>query len=219
MCGIVGYVGNQQAAPILLDGLSKLEYRGYDSAGICVYSSKGLEVANSKGRLQILSDRISGGADIQGVVGIGHTRWATHGAPSDVNSHPHMSYTGKISLVHNGIIENEAVLRQQLLEKGITFQSQTDTEVVSNLVGYYYALSNNFFGAVRQAIARLEGSFALGILCQDHPDTIIAVKTNANNFFIRAPPINKTLINISFNNVTQPYTQAYPLVSIRYCGR
>jgi len=183
MCGIVGYVGSQQAAPILLDGLAKLEYRGYDSAGICVYSSKGLEVAKSKGRLQILSDRISGGADIQGVVGIGHTRWATHGAPSDVNSHPHMSYTGKISLVHNGIIENEAVLRQQLLEKGVTFQSQTDTEVVSNLVGYYYALSNNFFGAVRQTIARLEGSFALGIMCQDHPDTIIAVKKGSPLIF------------------------------------
>ena len=183
MCGIVGYAGQQQAAPILLDGLSKLEYRGYDSAGICVYSPKGLEVVKAKGRLQILRDKIDGGKAVQGVVGIGHTRWATHGAPSDVNSHPHMSDSGKISLVHNGIIENEARLRQWLQEKGVRFYSETDTEVVANLVGYFYEEDGDFFTAVRHAVSRVEGSFALGIMCVDHPGTIIAVKKDSPLIF------------------------------------
>ena len=125
MCGIVGYAGHRQAAPILLEGLSKLEYRGYDSAGICVHGEEGLQVAKAKGRLKILADQILGGDAVPGVVGIGHTRWATHGAPSDVNSHPHLSDTGKVAVVHNGIIENEARLRKMLLEWGVTFHSET----------------------------------------------------------------------------------------------
>ena len=129
MCGIVGYAGKKQAAPILLEGLAKLEYRGYDSAGVCVHGAQQLQVAKAKGRLQVLCDQIQDGAAMEGCVGIGHTRWATHGAPSDINSHPHLSDSGKIAVVHNGIIENEARLRVWLEEKGIHFHSETDTEV------------------------------------------------------------------------------------------
>ena len=183
MCGIVGYAGNRQAAPILLEGLSKLEYRGYDSAGICIHGEKQMHVAKAKGRLQVLCDQTNNGANLPGMVGIGHTRWATHGAPSDANSHPHLSDSGKISVVHNGIIENEAKLREQLMKKGLRFHSETDTEVVANLVGYYYEKDGNFIAAVRKAVARIEGSYALGILCADLPDTIVAVKKDSPLIF------------------------------------
>ena len=179
MCGIVGYAGQQQAAPILLEGLSKLEYRGYDSAGVCVHGNNQLQVAKCKGRLQALSDQIDGGKAILGSVGIGHTRWATHGAPSDVNSHPHLSDTRRISVVHNGIIENEAKLRQELQSAGVKFQSETDTEVIANLIGEHYSISGDFLEAVRFAVSKMEGSYALGILCEDHPGTIIAVKKDS----------------------------------------
>jgi len=183
MCGIVGYTGKQQAAPILLDGLSKLEYRGYDSAGICIHASSGLTVEKTKGRLDVLREKIDDGKAVSGTVGIGHTRWATHGAPSDVNSHPHLSDSGKIAVVHNGIIENEARLREKLVRMGIRFRSETDTEVISNLIGYHYEQCGDFVTAVRQAMARLEGSFALGILCADLPGTIIAVKKDSPLIF------------------------------------
>ena len=183
MCGIVGYAGSRQAAPVLLNGLEKLEYRGYDSAGVCVHNEDGLTAVKAKGRLKILSDRLDGGNNLPGNVGIGHTRWATHGAPSDVNSHPHLSYTGKIAVVHNGIIENEARLRAKMIRKGATFQSETDTEVVANLVGYYYEKYGDFEQAVRETVLRLEGSFALGILCVDHPGKIIAVKKDSPLIF------------------------------------
>ena len=138
MCGIVGYIGREEAAPILLDGLSRLEYRGYDSAGIAVWSEKeGLRVAKAKGRLQVLSDMVDGGAAIHGTVGLGHTRWATHGAPSDVNSHPQVSRSGHIAVVHNGIIENYVEIKEFLQSKGVEFVSQTDTEVVAQLLEYY----------------------------------------------------------------------------------
>ena len=183
MCGIVGYAGSRQAAPVLLDGLEKLEYRGYDSAGVCVHTQEGLAAVKAKGRLSVLSDKLDGGKALVGGVGIGHTRWATHGAPSDVNSHPHLSDTGKIAVVHNGIIENEARLREKLLRKGATFYSETDTEVVANLVGYYYEKTGDFVKSVREAMARLEGSFALGILCADEPGKIIAVKKDSPLIF------------------------------------
>ena len=183
MCGIVGYAGSRQAAPVLLDGLEKLEYRGYDSAGVCVHNDKGLVPEKAKGRLSVLRDRLEGGSALPGSVGIGHTRWATHGAPSDINSHPHLSYTGKIAVVHNGIIENEARLKEKLLRKGATFQSETDTEVVSNLVGYYYEKYGDFVRAVRETVLRLEGSFALGIMCVDHPGKIVAVKKDSPLIF------------------------------------
>ena len=183
MCGIVGYAGMRQAASVLLDGLEKLEYRGYDSAGICVQNKGGLAVEKSKGRLSVLRSKVDDGKKVPGCVGIGHTRWATHGAPSDVNSHPHLSDSGKIAVVHNGIIENEARLRRYLERKGICFYSETDTEVISNLIGYYYAQNGDFKGSVRQALECLEGSFALGILCADLPGTIIAVKKDSPLIF------------------------------------
>lgn len=183
MCGIVGYAGNRQAAPLLLEGLSKLEYRGYDSAGICVHGENQMQVAKAKGRLQVLCDQTQNGEAVKGMVGIGHTRWATHGAPSDINSHPHVSDNGKIAVVHNGIIENEAKLRAKLVGKGIAFHSETDTEVVANLVGYYYDKTGDFVAAVRKALTLLEGSYALGILCTDYPDTIVATKKDSPLIF------------------------------------
>ena len=183
MCGIVGYIGKQQAAPILLDGLSKLEYRGYDSAGVCIYSSDGLKIAKTKGRLQVLSDMIDGGHTICGTLGIGHTRWATHGAPSNENSHPHIGDGGKIAVVHNGIIENYLQLKEKLIANGKRFQSETDTEVVANLIEYFYEDCHNFIAAVRQATARIEGSYALGIICMDQPDMMIAVKKDSPLIF------------------------------------
>ena len=183
MCGIVGYLGQKQAAPILLEGLSKLEYRGYDSAGVCVLDEGRLQVAKTKGRLANLSGLIDGGKAIHGSVGIGHTRWATHGAPSDVNSHPHLSDGGKIAVVHNGIIENYLKLKDTLRKKRMHFQSETDTEVVANLIEFYYNKGCDFLTAVRRAVARLEGSYALGILCVDEPGTMIAVKKESPLIF------------------------------------
>ncbi|MBO4419182.1 MAG: glutamine--fructose-6-phosphate transaminase (isomerizing) [Oscillospiraceae bacterium] len=183
MCGIVGYLGNRQAAPVLLDGLSKLEYRGYDSAGVCVMSDGELKIAKAKGRLANLNGLIDGGSGIRGTVGIGHTRWATHGAPSDINSHPHMADAGKIAVVHNGIIENYLKLKEELIRKGKHFRSETDTEVVANLIEYYYDKLQDFPRAVRRAVGQLEGSYALGILCQDFPGTMIAVKKESPLIF------------------------------------
>ena len=183
MCGIVGYAGAQQAVPVLLEGLSKLEYRGYDSAGICIQTDTGLQIEKSKGRLDVLRQKLDAGGQPKGTVGIGHTRWATHGAPSDVNSHPHLSNSGKFAVVHNGIIENEGVLRQELVEKGICFRSETDTEVICNLIGWYYDRSGELLESVRRAMARLEGSFALGILCRDLPGTLVAVKKDSPLIF------------------------------------
>ena len=183
MCGIVGYLGNRQAAPILLDGLAKLEYRGYDSAGICVFTEGGLQIVKAKGRLANLSGLIDDGRAIVGTRGIGHTRWATHGAPSDVNSHPHMAQSGRIAVVHNGIIENYLKLKEDLIKKGKTFQSETDTEVVANLIEYYYDKERDFKEAVRSAVGQLEGSYALGIMCSDEPDTMIAVKKESPLIF------------------------------------
>ena len=179
MCGIVGYTGKQQAAPILLNGLCKLEYRGYDSAGICVPQNGMLQVEKTQGRIQILREKTQNGASIPGCTGIGHTRWATHGAPSDRNSHPHLSASGKIAVVHNGIIENETTLRQQLEKSGIRFQSETDSEVVANLIGFYYDLCGDFVASVRQAVNRIRGSYALGILCEDAAGTVVAVKKDS----------------------------------------
>ncbi len=183
MCGIVGYTGTSQAAPILLEGLSKLEYRGYDSAGICVAKDDQLQVVKTKGRLAVLGGKVDSGRAIEGTAGIGHTRWATHGAPSDVNSHPHLSASGRIAIVHNGIIENYLRLRAKLESKSIPFRSETDSEVVANLVDYYYEKGHDFLNAVRKAVARLEGSYAMAILCKDSPGTMIAVKKESPLIF------------------------------------
>ncbi len=180
MCGIVGYIGTEQAAPILLEGLSKLEYRGYDSAGIAVISpAMELTVQKSKGRLQVLSDMLHGGADLKGCIGLGHTRWATHGAPSDVNSHPHMSEGGKFAVIHNGIIENYLEIKDYLISEGVHFQSETDTEVVAQLLEFYYNECGDFFEAVGRVLRRIEGAYALGMLCADCPDRIIAARKDA----------------------------------------
>ncbi len=178
MCGIVGFVGKEAAAPILLDGLERLEYRGYDSAGVCVIEDGALRVAKSKGRLKVLSDMIHGGADFHGTVGIGHTRWATHGEPSDLNSHPHVSEDGTIAVVHNGIIENYMEIKEFLLSKGVTFTSDTDTEVVAQLLEYYFD-GTDWLGAVNQVLDKLDGSYAFGILCSTCPDRIIAARKDS----------------------------------------
>lgn len=179
MCGIVGFSGHSPAAPVLLDGLAKLEYRGYDSAGICTFHDGKLLIAKKEGRLQNLAEATQNGAGLPGNIGIGHTRWATHGAPSDVNAHPHMSSDGKIAVVHNGIIENYLSLRQSLLEQGYTFQSETDTEVACNVIAKCYAETGDFLKAMLAAREALEGSYALVALCVDDPDTIVAMKQDS----------------------------------------
>lgn len=174
MCGIVGYVGSQSAAPILLEGLSKLEYRGYDSAGIAVIDGNKIDVEKAKGRLSVLSEKTNGGESVHGCVGIGHTRWATHGEPSDVNSHPHLSQSGRFAVVHNGIIENYISLKKKLTAKGFEFISETDTEVIAHLFEYYY--KGDILETMIKVINHVEGSYALGILCADYPDQFIAVR-------------------------------------------
>ena len=178
MCGIVGFVGREQAAPILLDGLSRLEYRGYDSAGVAVYGERdGLQVWKSKGRLQVLCDLVDGGKKVRGSIGLGHTRWATHGEPSDVNSHPQVSQSGSFAVVHNGIIENYMELREFLQSEGVVFASQTDTEVVAQLLEYYY--DGDMLDAVVKTLSRIQGAYALGILCADCPDRLIAARKDS----------------------------------------
>ncbi len=197
MCGIVGYVGSKNAAPVLISALKKLEYRGYDSAGIAVYDEEKDEVLvkKCKGALRFLEEKIAGeivkgslaeesdeyliekcGQVVQGCLGIGHTRWATHGEPSDINSHPHTNVSGSIAIVHNGIIENFAKLKAWLEGEGIVFKSDTDTEVVAHLINYYYEEEMDIFKAVRLTLQRLEGSYALGVVCKDYPDRVIAAR-------------------------------------------
>ena len=179
MCGIVGYVGTQQAAPLLLEGLRRLEYRGYDSAGMAVCGPDGLRVQKAKGRLQVLADLTDEGKTMPGVIGIGHTRWATHGEPNDTNAHPQVSESGRFAVVHNGIIENYAELKKKLLEKGYTFRSETDTEVVAQLLDWYYRDSRDVFEAVTSMLSAVEGTYALGIVCADTPDRLIAARKDA----------------------------------------
>jgi glucosamine--fructose-6-phosphate aminotransferase (isomerizing) len=179
MCGIVGYIGKEQAAPILLEGLSRLEYRGYDSAGVCVSADGALKVAKAKGRLQNLREMTDNGRTLAGTTGIGHTRWATHGEPNDINSHPHLSEDGKIALVHNGIIENYLEIREFLEGKGVHFASETDSEVVAQLLEYYLKQTGTVIGALYMVLHRIEGAYALGILCADAPDRIYAARKDA----------------------------------------
>ena len=177
MCGIVGYVGEQQAAPILLDGLAKLEYRGYDSAGLSVYNGKELQIVKAKGRLQVLRELTADGSQINGTIGIGHTRWATHGEPSIANSHPHFNENKSIAVVHNGIIENYQILRERLERRGYTFISQTDTEVLVHLLTDYY--KGDPLEAIAKMLTRVEGSYALGIMFKEHPDVLYAVRKDS----------------------------------------
>lgn len=176
MCGIVGYAGDRNVIPVLLGGLSKLEYRGYDSAGVAFLADGKLETEKSRGRLSVLSERISN-IEACSTIGVGHTRWATHGEPSDINSHPHTNQSGNIAVVHNGIIENFLSLKKFLVETGVNFVSETDTEVVAHLINHYYV--GDLVSAFSQAIKMLEGSFALAVLCADAPDTIVCVRKDA----------------------------------------
>jgi len=173
MCGIVGYIGKRDSQDILLDGLKKLEYRGYDSAGIAVFTKNGLEVTKSKGRLAVLESKLRD-EPLEGSVGIGHTRWATHGKPSDVNSHPHTDNSSKFSVVHNGIVENYLDLKDELMAKGHVFVSETDTEVISHLVADEY--KGDIVAAVRAAVSRMRGAFALGVLTEYEPERLVAVR-------------------------------------------
>ena len=179
MCGIVGYVGSRQAAPILLDGLRRLEYRGYDSAGMAVCGPAGLQVYKTPGRLAALAELTADGAALTGTVGVGHTRWATHGEPNQVNAHPQTSGDGRFAVVHNGIIENFARLKAQLIQQGYTFRSETDTEVVAQLLSFYYDRCGDVFEAVNSMLSAVEGAYALGIVCADTPDRVIAARKDA----------------------------------------
>ncbi|MBQ4040941.1 MAG: glutamine--fructose-6-phosphate transaminase (isomerizing) [Oscillospiraceae bacterium] len=174
MCGIVGFAGDQNAAPILLEGLKLLEYRGYDSAGIAVMNEGKISLTKTQGKIANLCEKTQDGTTMPGLLGIGHTRWATHGAPNDTNAHPHLSNDGRFAVVHNGIIENYMALREELTAKGFVFKSETDTEVIVNLLELYY--KGNLKAAVMKTASRLEGSYALGVACADYPDRLFAVR-------------------------------------------
>ena len=176
MCGIVGYLGPKNASEVIVDGLSKLEYRGYDSAGVAVCNDGELEIRKFKGRLAVLAEDIEKN-EMKGHLGIGHTRWATHGEPSDVNSHPHFNMDKTIAVVHNGIIENYMELKEELKEDGVEFRSETDTEVIAHLVDKYY--EGNLLDAVYKTVARLRGAYALGIICKDNEDELVAVRKDS----------------------------------------
>ena len=177
MCGIVGYIGTHQAAPVLLDGLAKLEYRGYDSAGIAVYDGEKIRMEKAVGRLKVLEELTEDGATLPGTVGIGHTRWATHGVPSDLNAHPHFNHDHSIVVVHNGIIENYLKLKKKLAGKGYEFLSETDTEVIAHMLDYYY--KGDPLDAISKVMHRMEGSYGLGIMFRDHPDEVYAVRKDS----------------------------------------
>ena len=177
MCGIVGFAGHTPAAPVLLDGLGKLEYRGYDSAGIAIYNGTSIDMVKSKGRLKVLNELTHDGETIKGTIGIGHTRWATHGSPSDVNAHPHFNKDKSIVVVHNGIIENYLKLRKKLEKHGYEFVSETDTEVIAHLLDYYY--HGNPLQAITKVMHRMEGSYALGIIFKEHPEELYAVRKDS----------------------------------------
>lgn len=180
MCGIVGFAGKTEAVSILLDGLERLEYRGYDSAGVAVVSADGrLQVKKSKGRLSVLRELLDSQNPLSGNIGIGHTRWATHGEPNDTNAHPHVGQEGKIAVVHNGIIENYLEIKNSFIRKGVVFSSDTDTEVIIQLLEYYYRKKFNLMDAVYAVLNRIKGAYAMGILCSDFPGQMVAARKDA----------------------------------------
>lgn len=176
MCGIVGYIGRNEATPILIEGLEKLEYRGYDSAGVAVYNNDEITVRKFKGRLKVLEENLNV-EPLKGTLGIGHTRWATHGEPNDVNAHPHTNVKGDIAVVHNGIIENYLKLKDWLIKEGKVFISETDTEVIAHLIDYYY--EGNLVEAVQKAVRRMEGAYAIGVISKKNPDKLVAVRKDS----------------------------------------
>ena len=178
MCGIVAYLGEKTAQPILIEGLKRLEYRGYDSSGVAVVNEKGLDCVKSLGKLKIM-DALLEKTPLVGNLGIGHTRWATHGVPSELNSHPHLDMDKEIAVVHNGIIENYQDLRASLKKEGVTFRSETDTETIAHLVRKYY--QGDLFKAVQRALHDVEGAYAVGVICKDNPGNILRI--NSQNIF------------------------------------
>ncbi|MBA2291952.1 MAG: glutamine--fructose-6-phosphate transaminase (isomerizing) [Gemmatimonadales bacterium] len=176
MCGIVGYVGPRQAAPIIMDGLRRLEYRGYDSSGIALLNGHGLDVRKAAGKLSVLADELEG-TDTSGTIGIGHTRWATHGAPTTPNAHPHVDQSGRIALIHNGIVENATAIRKALIARGHEFTSETDTEVLAHLVGELY--EGNLEEAVAAALRDVEGAYGIAVICAEEPDTLVAARNGS----------------------------------------
>jgi len=181
MCGIVGYVGDRDSVPIILESLRRLEYRGYDSAGIAVIESDGkLRGSKAEGKLQRLAERLSNGEQLHGAIGFGHTRWATHGRPSDANAHPHLDCSGKIAVIHNGIIENYSPLRDELLRNGHVFRSETDTEVLAHMIEAELAVEGDLLSALRKTLARVRGAYALGVLSQDAPDRMLFARNGAS---------------------------------------
>jgi len=176
LCGIVGYVGNRQAVPILIEGLKKLEYRGYDSAGVAAHNGFCINITKAKGRLTVLEEKISN-TDLRGTLGIGHTRWATHGKPSDINSHPHTNQSGEIAIVHNGIIENYRSLKDWLQKEGYHFVSETDTEIVAHLINYYY--KGDLVAAVSSALDKIKGYYALAVIAKAHSDRVVVAKKDS----------------------------------------
>ncbi|MBV8197622.1 MAG: glutamine--fructose-6-phosphate transaminase (isomerizing), partial [Candidatus Eremiobacteraeota bacterium] len=179
MCGIVGYIGRRDSVPIILDALRRLEYRGYDSAGIAVIDARGaLAGSKAEGKLSRLAERLANGSPLSGAVGLGHTRWATHGAPSDANAHPHLDCTGRIAVVHNGIIENYSALRARLIELGHTFASQTDTEVLAHLIELHY--DGVLEEAVRRSVTEVRGAYALGVISSDDPEHLVFARNGAS---------------------------------------
>ena len=180
MCGIIGFAGKTEAVPILLDGLERLEYRGYDSAGVAVVSADGrLQVKKSKGRLSVLRELLDSQNPLSGNIGIGHTKWATHGEPNDTNAHPHVGQERKIAVVHNGIIENYLEIKNSLIRKGVVFSSDTDTEVIVQLMEYYDRMKSNLMDAVYAVLNRIKGAYAMGILCSDFPGQMVAARKDA----------------------------------------
>ena len=178
MCGIVGYIGDKNVTPILMEGLLRLEYRGYDSAGVAIHDGEEIKVRKFKGKLSILADYLEQKETIAGNIGIGHTRWATHGEPSDKNAHPFTNMSGNIAVIHNGIIENYMKIKEWLIEeKGIEFQSEVDTEVIVHLIDYYY--EGDLLAAVYKAIDKMEGAYAIGVVCKEEPDKIVAVRKDS----------------------------------------
>lgn len=226
MCGIVGYIGTCQAAPVLLDGLSKLEYRGYDSAGIAVYDGNEIQMQKAMGRLKVLEEMTQNGATLPGTVGIGHTRWATHGAPSDLNAHPHFNKDHSIVVVHNGIIENYLKLKKKLMSKGYEFLSETDTEVIAHMLDYYY--NGDPLATITKVMHRMEGSYALGILFRDHPDEVYAVRKDSplivgtsksgNLIASDVPAVLKYTrdVDTKFKEYVEEFQKLYPNVNFKY---
>lgn len=225
MCGIVAYIGPNEASPILIEGLKKLEYRGYDSSGIAVIENDSIKTVRASGKIKALEDKLKD-FPITGKVGIAHTRWATHGAPTEMNAHPHASFNGKISIVHNGIIENYASLKAKLIAEGVEFKSETDTEVVAHLIARFY--KGDLKSAVLKTLAQIEGTFGLGVICSDEPNTLIGARRgsplilgigNENDFFLASDVsaiINHTqkVVYLDDNDVVQIKNGCYSIVNM-----